>query len=455
MGFQPPRVVRNVLSNSFKTAPHRTLIQLSVPVLGALIAEPVTGLIDTGFVSRLGTEALAALGVGTMTLSSIFWVFNFLAVGAQSNVAQALGRDEHDYAREISSLSLLLGVIAGVALLLILSPFTNVIAGLLGAEGAVERFASDYVRFRLLGAPAVLVMLISMGVLRGLQDMKPALWIAVGVNLLNIVLDWFLIFGNGPFPALGVGGSGLASSISQWCGAGVALFLVYRRLGGLTWPKSWRNVKDLLVVGRDLFLRTALLLLYITYATRVANRMGAEVGAAHQAIIQIFVFTALFLEAYATTAQSLVGFFIGAEDRSEARNVVKISTWWSVGTGVVLTVLMLVLTNAVISWLNLAAVAAIFIPAWIISAISLPTSSVAFITDGVHWGTMDYAYIRNGMFLATTIGVSLLTIVDVVRPDTPLAWIWGITAIWTLTRGMWGIVRIFPGVGDSPFYRTA
>ena len=75
----------------FVARPHRTLIALSVPVLISLIAEPITGLVDTAFVARLGAGPLAALGVGTVLLSSTLWVFNFLGVGTQTEVAHAFG----------------------------------------------------------------------------------------------------------------------------------------------------------------------------------------------------------------------------------------------------------------------------------------------------------------------------------------------------------------------------
>ncbi len=65
----------------FTRRPHRTLVAMSLPVLVSLIAEPVTGLVDTAFISRLGTPPLAALGVATVLFSSVFWVFNFLGIG--------------------------------------------------------------------------------------------------------------------------------------------------------------------------------------------------------------------------------------------------------------------------------------------------------------------------------------------------------------------------------------
>ena len=79
-------------THPFSRHPHRTLIGLSLPVLLSLVAEPLTGLIDTAFIKQEGVAAVAALGVGTTALSSVFWVFSFLGVGTQTQIAQLSGR---------------------------------------------------------------------------------------------------------------------------------------------------------------------------------------------------------------------------------------------------------------------------------------------------------------------------------------------------------------------------
>ena len=82
----------SVNRHPFLTSPNRTLISLSIPVLLSLVAEPLTGLVDTAFISRLGSEPMAALGVGTTILSGIFWIFNFLGIGTQTETAHIYGR---------------------------------------------------------------------------------------------------------------------------------------------------------------------------------------------------------------------------------------------------------------------------------------------------------------------------------------------------------------------------
>ncbi|MEM6337411.1 MAG: MATE family efflux transporter, partial [Bacteroidota bacterium] len=94
----------------FNERPHRTFVALSIPVLFSLVAEPVTGLVDTAFVAQLGAEALAGLGVGTIVLSGVFWAFNFLGIGTQTEVAQAFGGEATARARQITGLAMALGV---------------------------------------------------------------------------------------------------------------------------------------------------------------------------------------------------------------------------------------------------------------------------------------------------------------------------------------------------------
>ncbi|MCK5794052.1 MAG: MATE family efflux transporter [Anaerolineales bacterium] len=433
----------------FIKRPHRTLIGLSLPVLLSLTAEPITALVDTAFISSLGVVPLAALGVGTTALSSLFWMFNFLGFGAQTEIAQAYGKGDQEKVKKTLSLALLLAAGFGLLLILMIGPSAAWLAGLLGASGAVKTNAVSYMQIRLFGAPAVLLTLVSFGALRGRLDMKTPLWIALGVNVLNILLDWLMIFGRGPFPILGVAGSALASTISQWLGALAGILLVNKKLG-LTREITFKDAEALLSIGGDMFVRTGILNLFLAYTTRVANQLGADAGAAHQVIRQMWVFTALVLDAFAATVQSLVGFFIGLDSLSNAKLVVRVGLWWSIGTGVVLGVLMWVGRNLVIDLLVPFTAVGVFLSAWGISAISQPINSLAFLTDGVHWGTGDFRYLRNVMLLASLAGIISIWILEQ-SGNSSLVWVWILIGVWNILRGLFGILRIWPGIGNSIF----
>jgi MATE family multidrug resistance protein len=422
---------------------------LSLPIMLSLVAEPLTGLVDTAFVARLGAVPLAALGVGTMAMSSFFWIFNFLGIGTQTEIASSVGQGQTERAREVAGLAVILAAALGVVVGLAFLPAAPLIAQLLGAEGALQDTAVTYLRWRLLSTPAVLIMVASFGALRGLQDMRTPLWIATGLNLLNIALDPLLIFGAGPIPAMGVAGAALATAISHWVGGLLALGAVHRRLG-LPHHVRLGDAVRLLVVGRDLFLRTALLTIFLLLTTRAATRIGTNAGAAHQAVRQVWMLTALILDAFATAAQSLVGFFIGAGQRAVARRVAAVTCQWSLASGVALTLLMLATGRLTAAALVPVEAQALFYPAWTVAALSMPLNSLSFAVDGIHWGSGDYRFLRNVMLLSTAAGSLGIWLLDESAAGA-LTGVWLITVLWITLRAVFGMLRIWPGIGNSPF----
>jgi MATE family multidrug resistance protein len=433
----------------FVLRPHRTLVGLSLPVLLSFIAEPLTGLADTAFVARLGAAPLAALGVGTVLLSSVFWIFNFLGIGTQTEVARAEGARSRDRATDVTGLALVLAFGFGVLLWIVGLPSVGHLATAMGARQEVHQAAALYLRIRLLSLPAILMVTVAFGALRGLLDMRTPLRIAISFNALNIVLDAVLIFGLGPIPAFGIAGAAWATVISHWLGAVWGLLAVHSRLG---YPRhlQLRDARLLLVVGRDLFLRTGLLTAFLVLTTRAATRIGSSAGAAHQAIRQVWLFTALVLDAYAATAQSLVGYFRGAGLSQPMRQVARVACLWSLGTGVVLGLGMLLLRDAVAALLVPPDARLVFAAAWLVAATFQPLNSLSFATDGIHWGTGDYRYLRNAMLAATGLGAVSLYLLDESRPDA-LAMVWWITGGWIAVRAVFGMLRIWPGIGASPF----
>ncbi len=437
-----------VSEHPFVRSPHRTLIRMSFPVLLSLIAEPMTGLVDTAFVSRLGSVPLAALGIGTMVLSSLFWVFNFLGIGTQTEIAQSFGKQASARVRETIWLALFLGTVLGFAVIAVCMPLVSAISGAMGAPPDVRGVAAQYLHIRLFGAPAVLVSIAAFGALRGLMDMKTPFYIAVFVNILNIFLDAVLIFGLGFIPAMGIAGAALASTVSQYMGAVWAIMAVCRKFGFSTEIRIKDAVK-LFIVGRDLFIRTGLIILFLLLGTRAATRIGPEAGAAHQAIRQVWIFTALFLDAFAVTGQSLIGYFIGPGQFEQARNAAKIVCLWSLFTGVLLGAVMWLGQDMIISVLVPADAVYIFAPAWIVAVITQPVNAVAFATDGIHWGAGDWRYLRNVVCLASGLGGLGIYVIDETSPDA-LVHIWVVIVCWLGIRAFFGILRIWPGLGKSP-----
>lgn len=435
--------------HQFIKEPNKAMVLLAIPVLFSLIAEPITGLIDTAFITRLGVAPLAALGIGTSVLSLGFWVFNFLGVSTHTEVAQALGRQDHKEAAKITGLALLVALALGLLVIAIVWPLAPTMVPWAGAsEPEVIDNAVTYVRYRLIGAPAVIMLMVVFGTLRGLQDMVSSMYIAVGINVLNIGLDWALIFGVGPFPEWGIAGAAFASAIAQWIGVLWGIAIVVRKLG-MTFQIDFSRSLALFKVGGDLFIRSGMLILFLFFGTRVANQMGAEVGAAHQVIRQLWILGVFIMEAFAETTQSLSGYFFGAGMLKQTRRVAGYGMAWGIASGFFVSTLLFVSTGLVNQWMLPAAAAAPFAAGWILAVLSQPISSIAFITDGILWGTGDYSYMRNGMILASITGIGLLWLVEQ-SGSSNLWWVWAITVVWIIIRSVWGAVRIWPGVGNAP-----
>lgn len=131
--------------------------------------------------------------------------------------------------------------------------------------------------------------------------MRVPMVVAIAVNTMNIILDYTLIFGYGPFSTMGVAGAAIASTASQWTGAVCCLAIIRKKLG-FSFDIDIGDAKKLMKIGQDMFFRTGSLIIFLLLATRSATRLGPDSGAAHQAMRQIWIFTTLLLDSSAITA---------------------------------------------------------------------------------------------------------------------------------------------------------
>lgn len=118
--------------------------------------------------------------------------------------------------------------------------------------------------------------------------------------------------------------------------------------------------------------------------------------------------------------------------------------------GVVLGIGLWLGRTLVIQWLVPDVAVPVFLPAWLVASAGLPVSALAFATDGVHWGTGDFGFLRNVMITASLAGAAGLLLVDTTSP-LALVWVWGMTVLWTAVRSVLGMLRVWPGIGASPF----
>jgi putative MATE family efflux protein len=171
------------------------ILRLALPAFGALVAEPLFLLADSAIVGRIGTVPLGGLGVASQALTTLVGISIFLAYGTTAAVARQLGAGNTQAAIRQGIDGLWLAALIGAVVLAVGWPLAPAIVGAFGGSAAVTAQAAIYLRISLLGAQAMLAVLAGTGVLRGLQDTKTPLLVAVAANIVNVILNATLVLG--------------------------------------------------------------------------------------------------------------------------------------------------------------------------------------------------------------------------------------------------------------------
>jgi MATE family multidrug resistance protein len=406
------------------TSPHdRDILDLAVPALAGLAADPLVSLIDTAFVGQLGRVPLGALGVNASIFSMTFVLFNFLAYGTTPRVGRAVGEGDRAEAGRAVVRALTLAGLAGGAALILLQLLARPILLMMGASAELMGPALAYLRIRALAGPAVLLITASHGAFRGYQDTRTPMLVTVGFNVVNAGLDPVLIF----VLDWGLAGAAAATAVAQWIGALVFLGLLLgsRReaLGVvLEWP-SLRSLVPFLKVGRDLLLRTGALVGTMTLATAVAARVGVTAVAAHQVAHQLWLFLALVVDALAVAAQALISKHLGADDPKTARAVAHRLWQWGLAVGAVLGLGFFLLRPVLPSFFtdDPETIAAL-LDIYLFVALLQPINGLVFVGDGIYMGAEAFPYLAKAMIGTALAAAAVLGLV------LPMGW--GLAGVW-------------------------
>ncbi|MFF9814587.1 MATE family efflux transporter [Streptomyces sp. NPDC014006] len=399
----------------------REIVTLAVPAFGALVAEPLFVMADSAIVGHLGTAQLAGLGVASALLTTAVSVFVFLAYATTAAVARRVGAGDLPAAIRQGMDGIWLAVLLGAAVIALVLPLAPAIVDLFGASSTAAPYAITYLRISALGIPAMLVVLAATGVLRGLQDTKTPLYVAVGGFVANGTLNAGLVYGAG----LGIAGSAWGTVIAQCGMAAVYLTVVIRgaRRHGASLRPDAAGIRASAQAGVPLLVRTLSLRAILMIATAVAARLGDADIAAHQIILSLWSLLAFALDAIAIAGQAIIGRYLGAGDPDGARAACRRMVEWGIAVGIVLGVLV-VLTRPLFLPLftSDSSVTDTALPALLIVALSQPVSGVVFVLDGVLMGAGDGPYLAWAMLVTLAVFAPAALLVPALGG--------GLTALW-------------------------
>ncbi|MFB7242509.1 MATE family efflux transporter [Streptomyces populi] len=400
----------------------REIVALAVPAFGALVAEPLFVLADSAVVGHLGTAQLAGLGVASALLMTAVGVFVFLAYATTAAVARRVGAGDLRAAIRQGMDGIWLALLIGVAVIAVALPAAPSLMELFGASDSVAPYATTYLRISVLGIPAMLVVLAATGILRGLQDTKTPLYVAVGGFVANAVLNAALVYGTG----MGIAGSAWGTVIAQCGMAAVYLCVVIRgaRKHGASLRPDTAGIRACAQAGTPLLVRTLSLRAILLIATAVAARLGDADMAAHQIVLSLWSLLAFALDAIAIAGQAIIGRYLGADDARGAREACRRMVQWGLATGLVLGLLVIAARPLFLPLFSGdSGVQDAALPALVVVAVSQPICGIVFVLDGVLMGAGDGPYLARAMLLTLAVFTPAALLVPVLGGG--LAALWG------------------------------
>ncbi|WP_424212792.1 MATE family efflux transporter [Streptomyces sp. BI20] len=399
----------------------REILALAVPAFGALVAEPLFVMVDSAVVGHLGTPQLAGLGVAAALLTTAVSVFVFLAYATTAAVARRVGAGDMGAAIRQGMDGIWLALLLGALVVAVVLPTAPWLVGLFGTSDTALPYAVTYLRISALGIPAMLVVLAATGVIRGLQDTRTPLYVAIGGFSVNAALNVLLVYGAG----LGIAGSAWGTVIAQ-CGMAAAYLVVVVR-GARRHHASLRpdaaGIRACAQAGAPLLIRTLSLRAVLMIATAVAAGLGDADIAAHQILLSLWSLLAFALDAIAVAGQAIIGRYLGAGDTEGAKAVCRRMVQWGIGTGIVLGVLVVASRPLFVPlFTSDPAVHEALLPALLVVAISQPVSGIVFVLDGVLMGAGDGPYLAGAMLVTLAVFAPVALLVPSMGG--------GLTALW-------------------------
>ncbi|MGB1867129.1 MAG: MATE family efflux transporter, partial [Candidatus Puniceispirillaceae bacterium] len=395
----------------------RHIWRLAWPIIISNVTVPLVGAVDVAMMGRIDDPAfIGGVGLGMMLFNAIYFGMGFLRMGTTGLVAQSQGEDAAAQIARIMVRGLVLACAIGMIIILATPVITSIATVVFSASELVESLMVEYATIRLFAAPAALGNMVVLGVLYGRQQMFGGMLLLLIVNAINLILDFVFVLGLG----MTVRGVALASVIAQWSGF---LFMMWyinrpgspigigRFLHTALFLSALRDrmaYHRFFVLGRDIFIRTALLVFCEALVLNQAAKLGDLDLATCQLVLTLFGILAFALDAFAYAAEALVGEAIGKRNSTDLQIVIRRTNSLAAGMALgIAAILWLGDTVIIRLFTTQAALIAHAQTHWVWACLLAPASFMAFQLDGIFVGATRGQDMRNAMlFSAGCLGIA-------------------------------------------------
>ncbi len=415
---------------------HKRVLGVAIPIVLANATIPILGAVDTGVVGQMGLAApIGAVGIGAIIISAIYWLFGFLRMGTTGLTAQAIGSKNQSETSALLVRGIIIGLVAGLILIVTQIPLFSGALGLAPASQEVELLANEYLNIRVFSAPAAIAIFGITGWLIAKERTRSVLLLMLLVNSVNITLDFIFVLKLG----WGVEGVAFATLIAEWLGLFYGLWLSREGFRNGYW-RNWVQIFDrarlvqMAKVNSDILIRSVLLEIGFVSFLFLGSSFDDATLAANQVLIQFLNITAYAMDGFAFAAEALVGQALGSRNRLLFRRSAVMTSQWGFGSVVVMAIAFYVFGSSIINVMTTAedvrAVSYEYLP-WMVLAPLV--GAAAWMLDGIFIGATRTADMRNMMFISFCIYLIALAFL---LPRYENHGLWASLIIFSIARGV-------------------
>ncbi len=433
--------------------------RLAIPALISGISEPILSITDTAIVGNIdlhGTESLAAVGIVGAFISMLIWVFGQTRSAISTIVSQYFGADKIEQVKNLPAQAIFIVTSLSILIIALTYPLAAPIFKLYNASDLILNYSVEYYRIRVFGFPFALYTLAVFGTFRGLQNTFYPMVIATTGTIINIVLDFVLVYGiEGYLDPMRIKGAAYASMIAQFS---MAIMATYYLLKKTDIPLRFRfpfnkEIRNFVLMILNLFVRTIALNVTLYYASAFSTAYGKQYIAAYTIAINMWFLSAFIIDGYSSAGNILSGRLFGARDY---KNLVKLSNrliiyGLAIGTIMAITGLAFYKPLGTVFTKDPEVLTAFNDVFWIVCVMQ-PFCAIAFIFDGIYKGLGRMKDLRNIVVLATFfVFIPVLFLLD--HYDFKLYGIFIAITFWIIARGLPLIIKfrkIFIPLSQNP-----